>query len=292
MKLRNLLWMLLPGAALMLASCESDDEPRNPACFSAEVPADTRTTLDKDVFYWTSGDKIFVKHGSAYVPSDNAVAGTTPGANFYLSGQYTWNASSYPVVYTGNGAGTSPTSVTINSAQTQDDANDATHIGIDGDCGNAMANYTNVSSYAFLLDHRASYLRISPRHDLSGVTNVVLKSIKVEVPAAGNDYLCGTYTFSENTLSLANETNSAPGKAVTLTVGNWTVPSTSEANADVTTLDRVRGYIVIQPGSHSLKFTYTVRVDDEAQDREITRGFLPTRDYTPGKYTEVKQILQ
>ena len=56
-------------------------------------------------------------------------------------------------------------------------------------------------------------------------------------------------------------------------------------------LDRVRGYMVIQPGTHTLIFTYTVRVDGETSDRPIVKT-VPERNFAQGCYTEVKHILQ
>ena len=294
MKLKHLFWLL--GLSATLAACDTKDEvePVRTVSFASEAaPAGTRTSLDRETFYWTQGDKIFVKNGSAYVPSDNAVAGKAIGANFYMSGTYD-DPDGYHVVYTGNG-NPDATTVEIKADQRQDVADDATHIGTDGDCGNALARRTGSFSYAFSLNHKASYLRIAPRHNLSGVSNVVLKAVKVET--VGADNLCGTYTFSETTgtpagtASLAEETNSAPGKAITLTVGDWPVPRTTAAESDLSLLDQVRGYMVIQPGTHTLVFTYTVRVDGETSDRPIVKT-VPERNFAQGCYTEVKHILQ
>ena len=293
MKQKHLFGLLVLVATLAACDTKDDVEPVQTVCFASEA-ADigTRTSLDRETFYWTTGDRIFVKKGAAYFPSDNAVAGKAIGANFYMSGTYD-DLSGYPVVYTGNG-NTDATTVEIKADQHQDIADDATHIGTDGDCGNAQAHRTGSFSYAFLLNHKAAYLRIAPRHNLTA-SNVVLKSVKVET--VGADNLCGTYTFSETTgtpagtASLAEETNSDPGKAITLTVGDWPVPSTTAAESDISLLDRVRGYMVIQPGTHTLIFTYTVRVDGETSDRPIVKT-VPERNFAQGCYTEVKHILQ
>lgn len=293
MKQKHLFGLLVLVATLAACDTKDDVEPVQTVYFASEA-ADigTRTSLDRETFYWTTGDRIFVKKGAAYFPSDNAVAGKAIGANFYMSGTYD-DLSGYPVVYTGNG-NTDATTVEIKADQHQDIADDATHIGTDGDCGNAQAHRTGSFSYAFSLNHKASYLRIAPRHNLTA-SNVVLKSVKVET--VGTDNLCGTYSFSETTgtatgtASLAEETNSAPGKAITLTVGDWPVPSTTAAKSDISLLDRVRGYMVIQPGTHTLIFTYTVRVDGETSDRPIVKT-VPERNFAQGCYTEVKHILQ
>ena len=297
MKLKLLYGLLLLSAAVTIAACDSKDEDTfvQTVCFAAGQPdAHLRprllTSMDADGrFYWTQGDKIFVKNGTDYIQSENAVQGIASQANFYLSGNFTLD-SSYPVVYTGNGSN-SPTTVIIKDEQHQPTANDATHIGTDGDCGNATAARTlgsSTASYSFMLNHVASYLDIAPTHKITSGTNVVLKSIKVETTSAA-DYICGTYNFSETTSSLANESVSDPGTAVTLTVGDWSVPSDSDAKANTSLLDRVRGFMVIQPGAHTLTFTYRVSIDGRP-DTLISKSVDHT--FKENYFTRVRHILK
>ena len=241
-----------------------------------------KTTMNETgTFYWSAGDYIFVKNGD-YIKSDNAASSKLERENFYLQGVF--DAASYPVVYTGNGDATTATSVTVKANQTQATANDATHIGTDGDCGNAIATRTDLYSYRFDLMHRASYLVITPRHALNGE----VKFDKVVVTTSGSDNLCGTYTFSENTTSLKNETATATGKSVTLDVDNWTVPTVESVNASQTAFDGVRGFMVIQPGTHTLTFTYHVTVNGTARQFEKV---VSSREFASGNYTNVKHIL-
>lgn len=291
----NLLWMLGFGIVMLLSACHSEEEEAVQTLrFSSQSDGRValKTSMDKDgMFYWTAGDRIFVTNGVSYVRSDNAVDGTAQNANFFLKGTGYNADGTYSVLYTGNGDDTSPTSVTIKAHQTQTIANDATHLGTDGDCGNAHAYSTGVSEFAFQLNHRAAYLRIVPRHDINGASKVVLKSITVETPSSATNNLCGTYTFSENTIDLSAETNSNSGKVITLTVGNWNVPSKAAADADVALLDQVCGYMVIQPGTHTLTFTYTVRVDGETSDRTFIKT-VTEHVLARGSYAEVKHILK
>ena len=297
MKRKNLFLMFGFGVALLLGSCSQDEIENNEGgtaaqsvvCFSAGSSAEaTRTSMDPDgTFYWTSGDYVFVKKGSDYIPSDNAATSRVLRQNFYLLG--TFDDPTYPVVYTGNGKNqaSEATSVEIKASQNQTDANDATHIGTDGDCGNATATKTGTGSYTFDIKHRAAYLIITPRHhDLPG--DVVLKS--VTVTTSGTDNLCGTYTFSENTTSLKDETNTGTGnlKTVSLTVGDWKVPTVDEVNADANKFDQVRGYMVIQPGTHTLEFTYEVTVG--GTPRTFVKN-VAAREFLAGYYTNVKHIL-
>ena len=242
-----------------------------------------KTTMDETgTFFWSAGDYIFVKNGNSYVKSDNAATSKVERTNFYLHG--TFNAPVYPVVFTGTGTNTTPDKVTVKAAQNQQTANDATHIGTDGDCGNALASQTGELSYKFDLNHRASYLVITPRHALQGA----VKLQKIEVSTSGSDNLCGTYTFSENTTTLKEETATSTGKKVTLTTGNWNVPTVEAVEASFTAFDGVRGFMVIQPGTHTLTFTYYVTVDGTARTfSKVVRA----RDFIAGAYTNVKHIL-
>ena len=296
------IFMPFMAAALALgfASCANDDllgegsQVDNPAAggnvavFTNAPKAQRangprKTTMNAEgKFFWSQGDKIFVKNGSDYIPSNNAADTKKERENFYLSGTFT--APSYPVVFTGTG-NTSHNSVTIKAQQDQAQPNDAEHIGTDGDCGNASAGKTGDGTYSFDLDHRASYLVIAPRHRLDATT-VTLE--KIVVSTSSSDNLCGTYTFSENTLSLKAETNSAPGKSVTSNTGSFAVPTVEAADGNNSALDADRTFIVIQPGVHLLKFAYTVLVDGVEKTYEKN---VSSREFLPGHFTNVRHIL-
>ena len=296
------IFMPFMAAALALgfASCANDDllgegsQVVNPAAggnvavFTNAPKAQRangprKTTMNAEgKFFWSQGDKIFVKNGSDYIPSNNAADTKKERENFYLSGTFT--APSYPVVFTGTG-NTSHNSVTIKAQQDQAQPNDAEHIGTDGDCGNASAGKTGDGTYSFDLDHRASYLVIAPRHRLDATT-VTLE--KIVVSTSSSDNLCGTYTFSENTLSLKAETNSAPGKSVTSNTGSCAVPTVEAADGNNSALDADRTFIVIQPGVHLLKFAYTVLVDGVEKTYEKN---VSSREFLPGHFTNVRHIL-
>ena len=173
--------------------------------------------------------------------------------------------------------------MTIKAEQTQTLPNDATHIGTDGDCGNAMATKNGVL-YNFDLNHRASYLVLAPRRAMKND----VKLQKVEITTSGSDNLCGTYTFSENTMSLKDETVTSAGKTVTLTIDSWLVPCIDPFPFSADTFDGIRSFIVIQPGTHALTFKYYVTV--AGVPRTITKE-VASREFVAGAYTKVNHVL-
>lgn len=289
-RVKNMTWATILCVMLLGSGCQSDEEELNTStCFSAVtsvVPAYLssvhRTTINQSgTCFWTQGDKIFVKNGTSYVQSNNAATKQQSNVNFYVNGTFT--ANSYPVLFTGT-RNAKYNSVTIKAAQKQTTANDATHLGTDGDCGTGIAYRNGTGAYSFQLEHKASYLNITPvNNSASGKPDIKLTSIKVQT--SGTDNLCGTYTFSENTLNLKNETNSAKGKAVTLTVNNFNVPTAAEVENDASKLNQARAFIAIQPGVHKLTFIYTDS-DGSVHQRETSQ-----REYLPGHFTNVRHLL-
>lgn len=287
--------------AMGFASCANEDEilgentqdANNVTVFTnaedfkpsyAPAPGVHRTSMDKNgSFFWTNGDKIFVKNGTSYVLSNNAADTKKARENFYFNGTYT--ANTYPVIFTGTG-NSKYNQVVVKAAQTQTTPNDATHIGTDGDCGTAVATKKDDLSYTFDLKHRATYFNITPRHQLNA-TNVTLEKIVITTTASDN--LCGTYTFSENTETLWKETVTNGGKTITVTTGSFKIPAVAAADADASLLDATRVFVVLQPGIHTLKFTYTVKVDGTT--KTYVKNVAANRSFKWGHFTNVKHIL-
>lgn len=296
MKRKNLFLMFGLGVALLLSSCSQDEVENNEggmaaqsvACFSSGSSAETtRTSMDyMGAFYWTLGDYIFVKNGSAYVPSSNAADSKKTRENFYMPGE--WTADEYPIIYTGNGKNTpsGATSVEVKDFQNQTVADNADHLGSSGDCGNAVAWKVSENSYYFDLIHRASYFVIAPRHSFTGKT-VTLQ--KVEVTTTGSDFLCGSYNFDESTTTLKGNLRGNSGKkTITLTTSDFTIPTVDEVNADNNRFADARGYMVFQPGVHTLTFKYYVTIDGTPREFEKK---VSSREFQAGFFTNVKHIL-
>ncbi|WP_244899858.1 hypothetical protein [Prevotella intermedia] len=183
MKLQYL-WALPVAALLALASCSNDDMvpendgkqnvaqdevPAGMTEFAAEEASQDAITRTMGVyggsgikFYWTLGDKLWIKNTASLIQSKKEdITGTAATAKFYFDGQY--DAANYHVRYTGNGNTTS-NKVTIKSEQKQATPNDGSHIGTDGDCGTAIATRKADGKYYFTLSHKASYITLIPQY--------------------------------------------------------------------------------------------------------------------------------
>ena len=222
--------------------------------FSITSEAKTRTSgvYDSGVnFYWTTNDNIWVKSGSTLTASSsNNITSTTTSAKFYFDGTYT--AASYPVRYTGN-ASTSGNTVTIATSQNQDEANNATQLGTVGDCGVGTATRQTDGSYKFTLSHKASYITFMPYYSKEELDASAVVT-QIEVEAANDEKLAGTFNFSDNGLGAANSSSNS----VTLTLNGissttgFPIPTTATASKNA-------AIMVVAPGTYStFKVTYTL----------------------------------
>ena len=242
----------------------SDADPNNSAkdkdltgktSFSITSEAKTRTSgvYDSGVnFYWTTNDNIWVKSGSTLTASssNNITSTTAASAKFYFDGTYT--AASYPVRYTGN-ASSSGNTVTIATSQNQDEANNATQLGTVGDCGVGTATRQTDGSYKFTLSHKASYITFMPYYSKEALDASAVVT-QIEVKAANDEKLAGTFNFSDSGLGTANSSSNS----VTLTLNGassttgFPIPTTATASKNA-------AIMVVAPGSYStFKVTYTL----------------------------------
>ena len=226
--------------------------------FSITSEAKTRTSgvYNSGVdFYWTPNDNIWVKSGSTTSPtltasSSNNITSTTTSAKFYFDGTYT--AASYPVRYTGN-ASTSGNTVTIATSQNQDEANNATQLGTVGDCGVGTATRQTDGFYKFTLSHKASYITFMPYYSKEPLDASAVVT-QIEVKAANDEKLAGTFNFSDSGLGAANSSSNS----VTLTLNGtsstpgFPIPTTATASKNA-------AIMVVAPGTYStFKVTYTL----------------------------------
>ena len=227
--------------------------------FSITSEAKTRTSGvydDSGVdFYWTTNDNIWVNSGSATSPtltasSSNNITSTTASAKFYFDGTYT--AASYPVRYTGNES-TSGNTVTIATSQNQDVANNATQLGTVGDCGVGTATRQTDGSYKFTLSHKASYITFMPYYSKEALDASAVVT-QIEVKAANDEKLAGTFKFSDSGLGTANSSSNS----VTLTL-NGTSSTTGFPIPTTATASKNAAIMVVAPGTYStFKVTYTL----------------------------------
>lgn len=206
--------------------------------------ATSRTSLEYDrstrsmTYYWEPGDKIWLDDGNNGEGEVTAKVGT---ATFFLTGAY--NAQNYTVYYPGKNATTYNT-VTIQTSQTQTVPNNSAHIGEAGDCGVAVANKKPNGGYTFSLAHKAAYLCFLPRTTNVTEAGWVLTSIKV----TSDDHIAGSYTLSTTGLSGTGSSNE-----ITLTVSDFDITNSETSQATNAS------YMVIAPGTHTLKVEYSVK---------------------------------
>ena len=300
MKIRHLFSFLLLSA--LFAGCSKDtleevqspDDPPVPGVYtrfgSGTSPEESpslfgprKTSMDAEgSFYWTLGDKIWVETSSGtYVQDDHSnIHATQPSADFWLPGSYT--AASYPVYYTGqnNLSTSSGLKVRIANRQVQPESNNSEHFAVSGDCGIATAEKnSNNNAYSFTLSHKATYLIVVPFADQEESGSIYLDSVTV----TSNNNLCGTYTFNSSGLNTSSV--SGGGKSIRLITGEkgYGFPVGVAQNQV-----KCGGYMVIQPGTHTLTFTYHVRYMGVPMTSTHT---VPAREFAVNKYYRVAHKL-
>ena len=287
---------LVFGIALTFASCANEDVAQNPTnpnddndknltTFVAGDEAKTRTSLDYNSsdFYWEAGDYIYVKDDDGVLrKSTNAPTSKVASFKYKVPGKFT-ASSSYKVYYLGKNS--SGNSVTISTAQSQTAPDNTEHFGTAGDYGTATATkVTGKNQFVFELEHQPAYLVFQPY-----ISNTVLHDCyltKVEV-SSDND-IAETYTVNTSTGAL---TSSAGSKQIVLTTsGSSTNPNgfpLSNSSASVTTNG---AYMVIKPGTHTLKVRYWVKDVATNVEGAITKT-LPATAYASNTYYDMTAKL-
>ena len=287
------------GLTLAFASCANDDLAQNGktttddkglTAFSTGEPA-TRTTMEADgKFYWEAGDKIWVKDDSGnWKQSSNSPTDKTASFKFLMPGKYTAK-SSYEVYYPGKNG--NQDKVTISANQTQTEPNTTAHFGASGDCGIAKATRNATShEFEFALDHKAAYLVFKPY-----TSNDVLKYCyltKIEV-TSDND-ITDTYTLDPTAATGTGAlTGTGSGKKIELiTKGNS--GSTYQNGFPLTntsaSLTTNGAYMVIKPGTHTLRIRYWVKDVATGVEGTITKN-ITSHIFAKNEYVNMEADLQ
>ena len=284
--------MALCSMALTIGSCANDDVAQNPTIpnddknlttFAAGTPT-THTSMESDgKFFWEQGDKIYVKDdNNTWHASSNSPSGKTDNFKFKVPGTYTTH-NSYEVYYPGQGG--SNDQAVIAASQSQAEPNTTTHFGAAGDCG--MATATKVpgkQQFTFTLDHKAAYLLFLPR-----TSNTVLHDCyltKVEVNS--DDDITSTYTLDPVTGKL---TGTGTGKQITIsTGGSGTYANGFPLTNNATSAATNGAYVVIKPGTHTLKIRYWVKDVVTHVEGTITK-ILSSATYDQNKYYNITANL-
>ena len=287
------------GLTLAFASCANDDLAQNGktttddkglTAFCTGEPA-TRTTMEADgKFYWEAGDKIWVKDDSGnWKQSSNSPTGKTASFKFLMPGKYTAK-SSYEVYYPGKNG--NQNQVTISANQKQTEPNTTAHFGTSGDCGIAKATRNTTShEFEFALDHKAAYLVFKPY-----TSNDVLKYCyltKIEV-TSDND-ITDTYTLDPTAATGTGAlTGTGSGKKIELiTKGNSgsTYPNGFPLTNTSASLTTNGAYMVIKPGTHTLRIRYWVKDVATHVEGTITK-IIPSHTFAKNEYVNMEADLQ
>ena len=292
---------LVFGIALTFASCANEDVAQNPTnpnedndenltTFVAGDEAKTRTSLNYNSsdFYWEAGDYIYVKDDNNVLrKSSNAPTSKVAAFKYKVPGKFT-ASSSYKVYYLGKNS--SGSSVSISTAQSQAAPDNTEHFGTAGDYGTATATkVTGKNQFAFELEHQPAYLVFQPYTSNTILHNCYLTKIEV---SSDND-IAETYTVNTTTgaLDASTVTN---GNKIVLTTKDPTwgssnyngFPLTNNA-ASVTTNG---AYMVIKPGTHTLRVRYWVKDVATQVEGTITKT-LSQETYAPNTYYDMTANL-
>ena len=229
---------------------------------STEVPGFlTRTSMNRNAiggqgaFFWEPKDVIYVEDDNGKLnKSQNTITETAPRATFFVGGSYTAK-SQYDVYYWGTNSGVGEKKVVIANNQTQVAFNNTKHFGAAGDCGVAKAKKNTVagkSGYRFDLEHKASYLCFLPYMPIKE-QRANFRIQRIEITSDNN--IVGTYDLTKTGLS-ATGTNGS--KTITLNVGTDGRGLRLADQATATKSIKNSLYVVIAPGTHTLKVKYTV----------------------------------
>ena len=287
------------GLTLAFASCANDDLAQNGktstddkglTAFSTGEPA-TRTTMEADgKFYWEAGDKIWVKDDSGnWKQSSNSPTGKTASFKFLMPGKYTAK-SSYEVYYPGKNG--SQDRVTISANQTQTEPNTTAHFGASGDCGIAKATRNATShEFEFTLDHKAAYLVFKPY-----TSDDVLKYCyltKIEVTSDNDIASTSTYTLDPTADTGAGAlTGTGNGKQIVLeTKGSGAYTNGFPLTNTSANLTTNGAYMVIKPGTHTLRIRYWVKDVATNIEGTITK-IIPSHTFAKNEYVNMEADLQ
>ena len=286
------------GIALTFASCANEDVAQNPTntnedndknltTFVAGDEAKTRTSLNYNSsdFYWEAGDYIYVKDDDNVLrKSTNAPKSKVASFKYKVPGKFTGN--SYKVYYLGKNSNATDKKVTISTAQTQTKPDNTEHFGTAGDYGTATATKVpNKQQFAFELEHQAAYLVFQPY-----TSNTILHDCyltKVEV-TSDND-IAETYTVNTSTDNL-DASAVTGGKKIVLTTKGGSNPNGFPLTNNSASVITNGAYMVIKPGTHTLKVRYWVKDVATYMEGTITKTY-PSTAYASNTYYDMTADL-
>ena len=232
----------------------------------------TRTSMDrteiggKGTFFWEAGDVIYVQDdNNALFKSQSNITDKTARNTFLVNGAY-GAKTSYDVYYYGSNSGSDSKKVVIAATQTQTAFNNTKHFGASGDCGVAKATKNTEagkSGYKFDLEHKAAYLCFLP-YIASQDQREGTKIQSIEVTSDNN--IAGTYALSSTGLSGEGSSKTIMLRAGTdgLLLADKAVNTQSITNSL---------YMVVAPGTHTIKVKYTILDTKANKTLTLTKSY-------------------
>ena len=274
---------IMLSLGLALASCTKDDVVQDPAkpneegnknltTFVAGGENKTRTSMNYNSgdFYWEAGDYIYVKDDDGVLrKSTNAPTGKVASFKYKVPGKFT-DHSSYKVYYFGKNS--SNNQVVIPSAQSQSTPNNTEHFGVSGDYGTATATGSvGGTAFSFQLEHQAAYLVFHPYVSNTLLQNCYLTKIEV---SSDND-IASTYTLNASTGTLQSvSTGAEADKEIILsTKGSGAYANGFPLKTASDNLAVNGAYMVIKPGTHTLKVRYWLKDNSTGIEGTVTKAF-------------------
>ena len=285
------------GIAMEFASCANEDVAQNPTnpnedndknltTFVAGGENKTRTSLDYNTsdFYWEAGDYIYVKDDDGVLKkSTNAPDQKVAAFKYKVPGKFTAH-SSYEVYYLGKNS--SGNSVSISTAQSQTAPDNTAHFGTAGDYGTATATkVTGKNQFKFELEHQPAYLVFQPYTSNTILQNCYLTKVEV---SSDND-IAETYTVNATTGALDASTVT-DGNKIVLTTNGSSNPNGFPLTNSVANVTTNGAYMVIKPGTHTLKVRYWVKDVATGTEGTITKTYTSTA-YASNTYYDMKADL-
>ena len=285
------------GVALAFASCANEDVAQNPTnpnedndknltTFVAGDEAKTRTSLDYNSsdFSWEAGDYIYVKDDDGTLQkSSNAPTSKVASFKYKVPGKFTGN--SYKVYYLGKYSNGSQ--VTISNQQWQTAPDNTEHFGTVGDYGTATANkVTGKQQFKFELEHQPAYLVFQPYTSNTILHNCYLTKVEV---TSDND-IAEAYTVNTSTENLDASAVTDGKKIVLTTSGSSSNPNGFPLTNNSASVTTNGAYMVIKPGTHTLKVRYWVKDNATGTEGTITKT-LPSTVYASNTYYDMKANL-
>ena len=284
------------GMALTLASCANEDVPQNPSNPKEDndknlttfvTGNETRTSMDYNSgnFYWSADDYIYVKDDDGVLrKSTNAPTSKVAAFKYKVPGKFT-ASSSYKVYYLGKNS--SGNSVTISTAQSQTAPDNTEHFGIAGDYGTATATkVTGKNQFAFELEHHPAYLVFQPYTSNTILHNCYLTKVEV---TSDND-IAETYSINTTTGALDASAGTGGKQIVLTTSGSSTNPNGFPLTNSAASVTTNGAYMVIKPGTHTLKVRYWIKDLVTQVEGTITKT-LPATAYASNTYYDMTANL-